>query len=126
MCPKDLINAFSGYQSYMCMDTMQQCIYMYMYAQGHKVILANLISSLYIFMVLVAEYVFQVYIPWNQMLMEPFFSSPTPLGASLVLNHLTAWARVLGCVPGETMEACFISGRGGAALCVFEREIKAT
>ncbi len=52
------------------------------------------------------------------MLMEPFFSSPTPLGASLMWNQWMEWAGLLGCVPEETKEACFFIMRGGIDLCV--------
>lgn len=42
--------------------------------------------------------------------MDPSFSFPTPLGASLSLNHLTTLTNVFGVVPGRSTDDFLMIG----------------
>lgn len=53
--------------------------------------------------------------PWNQMLIEPSLSFPTPFGASFSRNHLTTLLKVFGLVPAWTVDVFLIKGLSGGS-----------
>ena len=66
-------------------------------------------------------------LPWNQSEIVPSLSRQCPRGASLSLNQVTTWSRVLGLVPGSKtddrrtrgLEGLVLPGWMGFRVCLF-------